>query len=144
MAYQKEEVDGFGSIDSVNKPLFLGQVRSRDDLGIVGVAGKIVEDSKCHDSQSEGRREIAILIANILELLGGVVQDLHIRSHIFFAVVLTGLCECFVGNVSQVQLMVADRQEVIVDLLEDDVGDIPVGRRGVRKACAIVKVTYDG
>lgn len=52
---------------------------------------------------------------------------------------LTELCECFVGNVSQVQLMVADRQEVIVDLLEDDVGDIPVGRRGVRKASAIVR-----
>jgi hypothetical protein len=45
---------------------------------------EVVQDTKCHDSQSKWSCEIAIFLTNVLKFACGVVQDLHIRGHIHF------------------------------------------------------------
>src|SRR4051794_30528172 len=114
MPYQQKEVDGFRRIDGINEPLLLCQICGCDDPGVVRVALKIEQDTKCHDSQSEWGCEVAILLTNVLKFARGIVQYLHIRSYIFFAIVLAELCEGLVGSSGQVQLMVSNSKDVVV------------------------------
>ena len=67
--------------------------------------------------------EIPVLLANVLKLVCNRVQDLDIAGQIPVAVNLGELVEMLICNGGNIELMVADCQEIVVNVFKDGVGD---------------------
>lgn len=67
-------------------------------------------------------RKIPILLPYIFKLVCSIVQDLHIAGNVLLPIELAELGKGELGNTGQVQLVIPDRQEIVVNLLKDWVG----------------------
>jgi len=75
--------------------------------------------------------EIAVVLSDILELSSGWVDDLDIGRQVAVTVDLAELVEGLVGDGRDVQLMVADGQQVVINVLENWVGQLSVWRSSI-------------
>jgi hypothetical protein len=82
--------------------------------------------------------EVPVLGSNVFKLASGRVDDLHIASEILVTIDLGEVAEGLVGDLGDIEFMVADSQQIVVDVLEDWVGYDAVRGRCVAEARAIV------
>lgn len=75
--------------------------------------------------------EVAILGSNILELFGDGIDDLNIACNVSVPINLREVTEGLVSDLSNIKLVIANRQKVIVDVLENGVRDVAVQFGGV-------------
>lgn len=141
MSNNKEHVDGFLEVDSIEEPVLFDQVGGFNDFRHVGVAGEIVKHAKSHDSETFWCREIAILLTDILELASGVVENLHIASDVPFAIDFGKLGEGLVYNVGDIELVIANGEQIVLHIFEDGVGHSATRSRGITKASAVVQIS---
>ena len=65
-------------------------------------------------------------MANVFKLSGSRVSDLNIAGQVLFTVDLGELIEGPVRNVRDVEFVISNREQVIVDVLEDWIAKGPV------------------
>jgi len=96
-------------------------------------------------------------MTDVLELVRGRVDDLHVGGEITITVDLGELVECLVGNITgrmlamalpvrwlylrNVQLVVTDGEQIIVEVLENGIGNVSIWRSSIRQTSTIVQVT---
>ena len=90
------------------------------------------------DQRTLGCCERAIPVSDVLELLRRWIQDLDIGCQVVFAIGLCELAECLICDGRDVKFMIANGQDIIVNVLEDRVGDVSVDTGGVRNAISVV------
>lgn len=86
--------------------------------------------------------KIAVGLADVLELAGRIVPDLDIAGEILVAPVLGKVCESLGSDAGKIQLMVANGEQVVRDIVEDGVGDDAVRVGCVAQTSAIVQVAW--
>jgi hypothetical protein len=123
MSDHKEEIHRIRSVDSIEKPLLLHQVYSFDDPSHIRVASKVVKNTEGHDPQTLFGGKIAVWFSNVLEVSSRIIDDLHIGRDVSVSIVLCELRECRVSNVSLVELVVADCDNIVINFLEYDFRD---------------------
>jgi hypothetical protein len=84
--------------------------------------------------------EVSVLGTNVLELACGWVDDLHIASKVLVSIDLGEVAEGLVCDLGDIELVVADSQQVVIDILEDGVGYDSVGGCSVTETSAIVQI----
>jgi hypothetical protein len=150
-----EEINGLGVVQGVLEPWLLDHVRCFDHLGNVAVASEVEEHSEGHDTEPCGKSampkkiagwstllccEVAVLGSNILELFGGGIDNLDIACDIFITIHLREVVEGLVSDLSDIELVIANRQKVIVDALENGVRDVAVWFGGVAQSRTVVQI----
>lgn len=159
VAEEDKHVDGLLGVEGVGEPLLLDHVGGFDDLGGIGVAcaavlefiqsfqagaihtGEVKENTKGHDADALVGGEVAILGADELELVGLGVLDLDVGSDIAVTPLLGIDVEHLIGNLSNVQLVVADRQKIVRDLVEDGHGELAILLGSVGETGTVVQIT---
>ena len=84
--------------------------------------------------------KITVLRSNVFELPSGRVDNLHIARKVLVTIYLGELPESLVRDLGDIQLVVTDRQQIVIDVLENEIGNVAVWRCGVRETGAIVKI----
>ena len=84
--------------------------------------------------------EIAVLVADIFKLAGRRVDNLNVGRDIAVAVHLGELVEMLVSNLGDIELVVANGEQIVVDVLPNRIRDQPVRVRGIRETSAVVQV----
>lgn len=140
MTDQDEHVDRLMIIDCIFEPLLLNHLCCRDDFRGVRVALEIEEDAKCHDAKPVIRMKVSVLVRKVLVSSSSLVVDLNVRRDIAVTVGFGKLVGREVGDVGQIQLMITDRQQIIIDLLENRIAEHAIGRFGVAKTVPIVEI----
>jgi hypothetical protein len=79
-------------------------------------------------------------MSNVLELPRGWIENLYVRSQIPFAIHLCKLIEVFIGDLGDVELVVANGQDIIVNVLKYWIGKKAIWARGIAQTSAIMKV----
>ena len=81
------------------------------------------------------------MLANVFKLLGLIVEDLDIACEILLSIVGSKLARGQVSVFTKIELVVADSEKIVVDVLKDGIrkGAVRVG--GVAKTSAIVKIS---
>lgn len=148
-----KQVDRLGVVHSLLKPWLLHHVSCFDDLGDVAVSGEVEEDTEGHDAKAclyqhmvvpTGSQltllcgEITVTSSDVLELASSWVHDLHIASEILVSVDLGEVVKSLVGDLGNIKLVIADGQQVVVDVFENDIRDVAIGRRRIAKSRAIM------
>lgn len=87
------------------------------------------------------RCEVPVLGANVLELTGGRVDDLHVAGDIAVTIDFAELIERFVCNFANIEFVVSNGQEIIINIFEDWIAYGSVGGRSVAQAVAVMEVT---
>jgi hypothetical protein len=86
--------------------------------------------------------EVSVLGSNVFKLASSWVNDLHIASEILVAIDFGEIAKGLVGNFGNIEFMVADSQQIVVNILEDWVGYDTIWGRCVAEARAIVQVLF--
>lgn len=86
------------------------------------------------------RRKVSILLADVLEVAGGRVDDLHIACHVPLAINFGELVEGLVSNVGHVKLVVSNGEQIVIQILKDGVREETVGRGSITETCTVVKI----
>lgn len=85
--------------------------------------------------------KVAVRLANVLPLLGVWVDELHVGGEVLVTPERADGGESMVGNVGQVELVVANSQQIVcIELVEDLVGEQTIGRGGVAETGTIVEI----
>ena len=79
---------------------------------------------------------------DILKLARSWVDDLHIACEVLFPVDFGKVTESLVGNFGNVKLMIANGQDIVVDVLENGVRHVAVGSSGITQSGAIVQILW--
>lgn len=114
---QHVKVDRTSVMQSILKPRLVHHLSGRGDLADVGVAGKIEKHAKCHDTDSSFSLEVAVRVANVFPGGGAWVEDLNIARNVMVAVMSTKVVEVLISNICNIELMVANRKDIVIDLL---------------------------
>ena len=77
---------------------------------------------------------------DVLKLARTWIDDLHIACEVLFSVGFGKVTKSLVGNFSNVKLMIANGQYIVVDILENGVRHIAVGSRGITQSSTIVQI----
>lgn len=75
--------------------------------------------------------EVAVLRADVLELLRIGVHDLNIAREVLIAVDFREVIERFVSDLGHIELVVSNGQEIVVDILKDRIRNVAVGHGGI-------------
>lgn len=86
--------------------------------------------------------EVPILRPDVLELTGLRVHDLYIARDVLVTISFGELVECLVCNFSNVELVVADGEQVVVEVLEDDIRHVAIGHGRIAQTSAVVQILY--
>ena len=91
------------------------------------------------------RREVAMGVPDVFIKSSAWIQHLHITGQIPLTICLGELIERLVRNLRHVEFMISNSQNVIVQLLEDRIGELPVHasweiRTSVRQSCSVVEI----
>lgn len=84
--------------------------------------------------------KVSILRTDTLKLLCGRIHYLNITRQIFIAVDFRKIVERLIRDLRDVKFMIANRQEVIIHIFEDGVGNVPVGRCGIAQSSTIMEI----
>lgn len=76
-------------------------------------------------------REVSILRSDVLKLLSGWVDDLHIAREVLVTIHFREVVESFVGNLGNIEFVVADGEQIVVHVFKDGVRDVAVWLGGV-------------
>jgi hypothetical protein len=134
MPNDKEEVHWIRSVHGTKEPWLFDHLCGFDDSGQIGIAGKVIKNAKGHDAQALLRCEISVWYPDIFEIPSRVIADLHIRRDESISVPLRELVECLISHLCHIELMVTDRQNIVIYLLEYPVGNDAIGSGSIRKA----------
>lgn len=91
----------------------------RHDHRDIAVTLEIIQHAKSHDVEPivlGGK--VAILLTDVLEHCSGRVVNLHVGGKVMLAIVFAEVVEMLISNGRDIELVVADGQEVVVDILE--------------------------
>ena len=69
VAQHHKEVNRLVVVDGVFEPLLVDRSVGGDDPGNVRVAGEVIQKAEAHDTETVLRGEVAILLADVLELV---------------------------------------------------------------------------
>jgi hypothetical protein len=150
-----EQINRLGVIHGLLKPRLLHHVGCLDNLGDVAVASEVKENTKSHDSEpclyqhlatlryiqiTLFGGEVTVTRSDVLELASSWVDDLYIAGEILVSVDLGEVAEGLVGDLGNIELVVSNGQQVVVDIFEDNIRDVAIGRCCITQSCTVVQV----
>ena len=77
------------------------------DSGDIGIASEVVEDAERHDAQAVVGLEVFVRVADIFELGGVWIENLHIASQVAGAIMAREIVEGLIGDVGHLRYMLA-------------------------------------
>ena len=86
------------------------------------------------------RSKITVPLPYVFELTSRGINDLHITSDVFLAIECTELIFGLIGDFSDVEFVIADGQQVIIHVLENEIRDCSIRAGGITQAIAIVQI----
>jgi hypothetical protein len=63
--------------------------------------------------------KVTVLCPDVLELLGSRIHDLHIAREVLVAVHFREIAKGLVGDLGNIELVVANGQEIVINVLEN-------------------------
>src|ERR1700712_3667239 len=99
-------INWFSVVNCIQKPLLSHQSRCFCDLRNVAVAGKVVQNSKGHDSKTLSSCEVPIWNTNVLEFSGRWIQNLDIACYVAVAIDFGKLSKGLIRDLAHIKLMV--------------------------------------
>jgi hypothetical protein len=73
------------------------------------------------------RGKVTVTGADVLKLASSRVDDLHIAGKILVSIDFGEVAKSLICNLRDVKLVVANGQQVVIDVFEDDVRDVAIG-----------------
>ena len=140
VASENKQINWVLVVDSIKEPLFLNHVSCLDNFRDVAVASEVEQDAKGHDVQTSLGGEVAVWRADVLKLASGRVPDLHVAGEVLVAIHFGEVAEGFVGDLGDVELMIANCQKIVLDILEDGIGNKTVRGCCIGQTSAIMEV----
>ena len=105
---------------------------------------KRTKKAKAHDAQAKSGSEVTVLLSDVFELIRRRVEYLHIAREISIAISFRKLVKRFICDLSDIKLVVADGQNIILNILKDGIADLTVHWCRIREAGTIVQIAYFG
>ena len=84
--------------------------------------------------------EVAILLSNILKLSGVGIENLHVAGDVLVSIKGTEIEEGLISDIGEVELMIADGQDVVINVLEDRIGEHTIWRFRIAESVPVVKI----
>jgi len=86
--------------------------------------------------------EVAILRPNVLELFSSRVENLYIACEVLVTVDFREVAKGLVCDFGHIKLMIADGQEIVIQVLKNRVRCIAVGCGGIAQSSAIMQILF--
>lgn len=84
--------------------------------------------------------EVSILRSNALKLLCSRAHNFNITRQIFVTINFRKIGESLIGNLRDIKFVIADRQKVVIHILEDGIGNNPIGGCSIAQSSTIVEI----
>jgi len=142
VADDDKHVDLFVDVERIEEPLLLHHRSCGRDDTRVRVPREVKQHAEGHDAQAMLGSEIAVFRTSILIFAGVAVEDLHIGRNVPVAIVGGDIVEGLVGDFRNIEFVVANREKVVVDVLEDRIGVLASETGRIREAGSVVEIAF--